>query len=105
MYHKFDSAILYQSCCNHWMQAIIHLDDVGFNIVLAAQAIRSGIDRLWDDEYDCYGEAIEDALQESGIQHEIEYCKYNPEDDTPLASWEKRIKTLESEQKIKYYMD
>lgn len=104
MADKFNSAILYQSLCNHWMQAIIYLDDVDFNVLIAVQAIRSGIDKMWNEEYECYGEAIEAELDKNNILYDVEYCKYNPEDDNPLEEWDEHILELEKERKIKYYM-
>ena len=102
---KYDSAILYQSRCNDWMQALIFVNDVGFNFVSAVTAIRKAINAYWQEEFDCYGEAIENRLAAENIDFEIEYCKYDPSNDNPFEAWEDRIAELECMRVIKYYMD
>lgn len=102
---KFDSAILYQSQCNDWMQALIFINDIGFELVHAVTSIRMAIDDYWRDDFDCYGEAIETRLAAAGIDFEIEYCKYDPSNDNPFDIWNERIEELEKLRVIKYYMD
>jgi hypothetical protein len=83
---------------NTWMDClvVVHKDDK----CAAADAILDGINAYWEEEGDeglCYGDSIEIRLAERGINYDIYYIDYDPEEDwEDEEAWEEFLSSLEN---------
>ena len=76
---------------NEWMDCLILVQSEYQEA--AIQAIRDGVERYWDDEFQCYGDSIEEALMERGVPFVINYLD---EYAFTQESWERYVQSFEA---------
>ena len=79
------------SMLNEWMDCLILVQNGQQEA--AVQAICDGIERFWDEDCLCYGDCIEEALNERGVQFLINYLD---EHAFTQESWERYVQSFEA---------
>lgn len=83
----------YYSEINGWMDCIITVNENDAD--KARETVRNAVNSWFEDDAGlCYGDAIESALEEAGIEYGIRYHDSNV--DETSAEWEKYEKRWES---------
>lgn len=78
-------AIHYGSANDPWIEffAIVaaeRMDD-------AETAVRRAVDEYWESDDQCYGDVVEQGLNEAGIEHRLMLCEYDSANDEPTEAW------------------
>ena len=94
------TAIRWYSDMNEWMDCVVFVPNNQAEI--AKTLIEQAIDLYWEDEYECYGDAIEDLLSENNITYCIQFIEWDHDEDCMVEwfNWEKWIDDLSANCKI-----
>ena len=81
-------AIRYFSVTNEWIDCVAVVPEEFHDA--AAEVIRKAVAMFWNDEYEAYGDAIENELALADIPFDIRYIAWDNEEDKPMdeAAWE-----------------
>ena len=86
MYAHGMTGLRWYSWVNEWMDFIVYVPDD--RVEDAILAIHMGIDVYWDNECECYGDAVEASLKERNIPYIIIYQEWDHDNDRPVDWWE-----------------
>lgn len=78
-------AIHYGSVNDPWIEffaivAVERMDE-------AEAAVRRAVDEYWESDDQCYGDVVEYALTEAGLEHQLVLCEYDSASDEPTEAW------------------
>lgn len=87
------TGLRYFSFMNPWIDyLVIVLND---DVSRATETIQKAMDMYWDEEYECYGDAVECQLMENKIPYFIQYIPWDHENDCELGiDWEWYLKEI-----------
>lgn len=78
-------AIHYGSVNDPWIE---------FFVLVAAErmdeaeaAARRAVDEYWASDDQCYGDVVEQKLNEAGIEYRLMLCEYDSTNDGPTEAW------------------
>lgn len=76
--------VRYYSTMNAWIDFVVYAPETAIQHV--TKAIRKAMNAYWEGEYDCYGDALENALKNTTAF--IVYHDADNEDDEYERAWE-----------------
>lgn len=87
-------AIRYFSVTNEWIDCVVVVPAEFHDV--AVDVIRKAVAMYWDDEYEAYGDAIENEMAMADIPFEIRYIEWDHESDTAVDNdgWEAWIEEV-----------
>lgn len=53
----------------------------------AEAAVRRAVDEYWESDDQCYGDVVEQKLNEAGISYRLALCEYDSTNDEPTEAW------------------
>ncbi len=67
---------------------------IEFFVIVAAEqmneakaAVRRAVDEYWESDDQCYGDVVELALNEAGLEYRLMLCEYDLVTDEPTEAW------------------
>ena len=91
------TGIRYFSYMNNWIDYIVLVLDS--DVERAKETIRKAMDMYWDEEFECYGDAVECMLYANKIPYCIQYIPWDHENDCEFEwiDWEKYLEHLSND--------
>ena len=84
--------IRWYSHTNYWMDAVIFVPEIFKHD--AIQLVNSAIDAYWNDEFETYGDAIEQYLTDAGIIYAIIYHDSEDISDEYEQEWDNLVDSI-----------
>lgn len=90
-------AIRYFSHMNEFLDFVVIVPE-GF-CDKAIQIVKDAVDKFWDDQYEAYGDAVENELAAADVPFEVHYMPWDDEGNCPVDedAWENWIEELNDE--------